>query len=206
MQLPQGLPPDSVRAVLRDIFAARSYDWTARPDPWAWIRAAWHELVAFFDRMSDQHPVGYWALMAVLVLIVILIFMHIGSALKRALRPAPLTSAGPDPLPAARDAAWHLAEARRLAGEALFPEALGHRFMALILELESRRAVAVRPSKTPAEYAREVRLDATGRGIFADLVTALYAAAFGGRVCDAVGFATFDRTATELARHASPAR
>src|SRR5471032_1410415 len=115
MQLPQEIPPDSVRAVLRDIFAARPYDWSAHRNPFAYLLALWRQLMDFLARLADQHPVGYWAVMLVLALIAIAMFTHIGVILKRALRPVRAAAAGPGILPTARDAAWHLAEAVRLA-------------------------------------------------------------------------------------------
>src|SRR3989442_12155445 len=62
------------------------------------------------------------------------------------------------------DARAHRARAEELARAGRYAEALAHRFVALVLELERRRALAFHPSKTPAEYVGEARLDAAGRG------------------------------------------
>ena len=203
MPLPQAVPPDSVRAVLRQVFAAPSYEWSARRNPWAYVFAAWRWLIDALQRLQAQHPVGYLALMLVLTLVGVLLLTHITYVLLRALRPTPrpeATQAGA--LPPVRDSAWHLAEAARLAGAGRYREALGHRFLALVLQLEARRAVSVRASRTPAEYAREARLDPASRGALGQLVATLYGAVFGGRSCDAAAFADFDRTAAELVQRA----
>lgn len=204
MQAPQLPPPDSVRAVLRTIFANPEYEWRARRSILDAVSGYWNALMAFMDTMAAEHPIGFLAVMLLLTLVSLAMFMHIGLVLRRALRPPPKPAdIGGAPLPAVRDAPWHLAQAGALAGAGRYPEALGHRFLALVLELERRRAVAVRASKTPAEYAREVRLDDAGRRIFAALVSTLYAALFGGRACDAGAFAEFDREAASLAHRAT---
>ena len=200
---PQVVPPDSVRAVLRDIFAAPPYAWSARRNPWEFVYAAWHWLMDALDRLQQSHPIGFLALMVALTLVALLLLTHIAFVLARALRPAPNAAvAATGPLPVLRDAPWHLAEARRLAAAGDFRDAFAHRFLALVLQLELRRAVAVKPSKTPAEYAGEARLAPAQRGVFHELVATLYGAVFGARSCDAATFAEFDRAATDLALHA----
>lgn len=202
MQLPQDIPPDSVRAVLRDVFAKPAYEWSARRSPWEYIVAAWHWLMALLQRLQDTHPVGFLALMFALTLIGLLLFTHIAFVLVRALRPTPrqADSTG-GPLPETRDAPWHLAEARRLAGLGDYQAAFAHRFLALVLQLEVSRAVTFKPSKTPAEYADEARLAPEKRGALRGLVATLYGAVFGARSCDAATFAEFDRAASDLALH-----
>lgn len=206
IQLPQQPPPDSVRAVLRTIFEDPQYEWRVQRGVIDILEGYWRAMMAFMDRMAAQHPVGFLAVMLLLTLVALLMFTHIGLVVRRALRPATKPAdAGGVPLPVVRDATWHLAQARELAAAGRYPEALGHRFLALVLELERRRAVTVRASRTPAEYAREVRLDEAGRRSFAALVSTLYAAVFGGHRCDAVAFAEFDREAAALA-HRAPVR
>jgi Domain of unknown function (DUF4129) len=203
MQATQGAPPDSVRAVLRGVFAGPAYEWSGRRHPLEYLVAGWRWLQAALQRLQELHPIGFLALMLALTIIGAALLTHIGFILWRALRPAARQEpAEAGPLPPARDAAWHLSHARRLAAAGNYGEALGHRFVALVLQLESRRAVLVRASKTPAEYAREVRLDPAGRGAFDALVATLYGAVFGGRACDAEAFAAFDRTAAELVQRA----
>src|SRR3989442_1145891 len=78
------------------------------------------------------------------------------------------------------DARAHRARAEELARAGRYAEALAYRFVALVLELERRRALAFHPSKTPAEYVGEARLDAAGRASLAELVARLYRPLFGG--------------------------
>lgn len=202
-QLPPDIPPDSVRAVLRDVFASRSYEWSGRRDPWEYLMAAWRWLMDALDRLQSAHPIGFLALMFALTVVCLLLLTHIAFVLVRALRPAPRSEESlAGPLPPTRDAPWHLAEARRLAGLGDYRDAFAHRFLALVLQLEMRRALLVKPSRTPAEYASEARLGPAQRGVFRDLVTTLYGAVFGARSCDAATFAEFDRAAADLALHA----
>ncbi|MFI5212965.1 MAG: DUF4129 domain-containing protein [Gemmatimonadales bacterium] len=200
--LPADIPPDSVRAVLRDVFTSPAYEWSTSRHPLEYVIAAWRALMDALDRLQSAHPIGFLALMFALTLVGLLLLTHIAFVLVRALRPTPRREESPaGPLPPTRDAPWHLAEARRLAGLGDYREAFAHRFLALVLQLELRRAVQVKPSKTPAEYASEARLVPAQRGVFRDLVTTLYAAVFGASSCDAATFAAFDRAASDLALH-----
>lgn len=206
MQAAQELPPDSIRAVLREVFADPAYEWTITRTLWDVLRDAWHGLQTFLDRLADQHPVAFLALLLALLAVFVAIVTHIAFVLRRALR-RPVQGPLPDQagLPRQRDAAWHLDQALQLARAGRYGEACGHRFIALLLDLERRKALTVRPSRTPAEYAREVRLDPDGRAIFGGLVSTLYAVLFGGQPADATVFAAFDREAGALV-HRAPAR
>lgn len=203
--MPQSPPPDSVRAVLRKVFTAPEYRWRTHRSLADAFSYYWQSLMRFMDRMSTSHPAGFLALMLLLTLIVAVLFTHLAFVVRRALRQAPDTPADALSLPVVRDATWHLAQARRLAATGQFKEALGHRFLALVLQLERRQALDVHASRTPAEYARTVRLDEGGKQQFSALVGTLYAALFGGHGLDAAQFDEFDRQAAELMKHA-PAR
>jgi len=100
-----------------------------------------------------------------------------------------------------RDAAWHVAEARRLALAGRYGEALAHRFVALVLELDKGGALRYHPSKTPAEYVNEARLGAAAADEFRVLVAVLYGHLFGGALCSEQTLAAFDRRAAALAGH-----
>src|SRR6267154_6555900 len=106
--------------------------------------------------------------------------------------------------PVIADAAAHLAFAETLARAGRYAEALGHRFLALVLELERRKALRFHASKTPAEYVGEAHLTDRGRASLADLVAQLYRHLFAAVPCDADGYATFGARATELVRGGGP--
>ena len=95
------------------------------------------------------------------------------------------------------DSRSHRIRAEALAREGRYAEALAHRFAALICDLDEVKAVAIHPSKTPAEYAREARLDPAGRVTIAALVARLYAHLFGAAPIDEAGYRDFV-THTEL--------
>ena len=103
------------------------------------------------------------------------------------------------------DARSHLARAEELARAGRYAEALGHRFLAVVLELERADAVRFHVSKTPAEYVGEVRLDDAGRTTFAALVASLYRHLFGAVPCDEVEYQEFGATAQQVTRHVLPA-
>src|SRR6266566_541580 len=58
--------------------------------------------------------------------------------------------------------------AARRAGR--YVEALAHRFLAVVLELDRLKALRFHVSKTPAEYVGEARLTDAGRASLAGLV------------------------------------
>lgn len=197
----QGPPADSVHAVLDEVFADAKYDWESEPSPFQFLWDLFRKLLFWFDTLESQHPVTYWTLMAVLAVILITILTHFGYLLARALK-----YRGPDRERAAarpavrRDAAWYLAEARRLATEGRRAESLGYRFRALVLELERHHALAFHPSKTPAEYLRDDRLEGASRTSFAALVRELYRHLFGGEPVSDEDLEAFDRRADEVIR------
>src|SRR6185436_20629555 len=103
------------------------------------------------------------------------------------------------------DARSHRARAEELARAGRYAEALGHRFLAVVLELEQAHAVRFQASKTPAEYVGEVRLDDAGRATFTALVARLYRHLFGALPCDELEYREFGATADQLRRHVLPA-
>jgi len=68
------------------------------------------------------------------------------------------------------DAAATARQVEELARAGRYAEALGHRFLALVLELDRRKALRFHASKTPAEYVWEARLTEMGRASLAGLV------------------------------------
>ena len=69
IQAAQGAPPDSVRAVLRDVFAGPAYEWSGRRNPLEYLVAGWRWLKAALQRLQESHPIGFLALMLVLTLV-----------------------------------------------------------------------------------------------------------------------------------------
>jgi hypothetical protein len=193
-------PPDSLRAVLREVFAAREYDWGLPNSPLIWLREQFLGLLTWFAGLEQSHPATYSLLLAAMVLVLLVIIAHVVYVLSRAFRAVTPEAAtghaagGGGP----RDASWHLAEAGRLSAAGRYAEALSHRFLALVLELEGRKALTFHVSKTPAEYVTEARLDGDGRGRLRLLVLALYRHLFGRAPCTSAEWATFDREAAEL--------
>lgn len=203
--VPQHADPDSLAAVLRSVFAQREYQWTGTgtSNAWAWLMEQLQRVLEWLERLRLTFPIHYYIVLSVLTVLLVLILVHITWVVWRSLRPvtavgAPAVMAGP-----VRDAAWHLAEARRLGAAGRFAEALAHRFLAAVLDLDARRVVQFHPSKTPAEYAQEARLDDLGRAELTDLVASLYRHLFGGAPCDAAEWQRFDAQAAGIGLYAA---
>jgi len=208
--LAQGIPPDSLRAALREVFARPEYRWNERPDPWAWIVAVWDRLLDWLDGLQRGHPTGFKVLLALLTLVLVGLLAHMGYVVWRITRPTARTpawgeGAGGIGAPELADGRAHRLRAEELARAGRYAEAMAHRFVALVLDLERRRALAFHPSKTPAEYVGEARLDAAGRASLAELVARLYRHVFGGIPCDEGGYREFGAAADELRSHVAPA-
>jgi hypothetical protein len=145
--------------------------------------------------------VVYYAILIALGIVLLAILVHFAYVLSRAFTlvepTAPAGRVGS--VAARRDAAWHLAEAHGLSAAGRYPEALAHRFMALVLELEQGHALRFHAAKTPAEYAAEARLDEHGRRRLRTLVLILYRHLFAAVPCSVSDWIAFDRAAGELA-------
>jgi len=198
----QGIPADSVRQVVRQVFARPEYEWieTVRRH---WLRDLWWALRDWLARFSENHPTGarllFWgALIALLALL-----FHLGFTVWRIYRAtvAAPRAAAPGAAPMMLDARRLLARADALAADGRYTEALACRFVALVLELDRRRVLTFHPSKTPAEYAREAQLGDTGQANFAGLVTRLYRHVFGGEPADAAEYREFGAAAGALLQH-----
>jgi Domain of unknown function (DUF4129) len=194
---------DSVRAALRDVFADPRYRWAEQRGGLlalvkGWLRA----LQQWMMRLEVGHPAIYYVLLVVSAVLLLAILVHFAYLTWQALHPHAAERGGVvgRAMPV-RDAAWHRAEFRRLLAEGRFAEALAERFATLISELQQRAVVRLDPSKTPAEYAAEARLDDAGRGMMAGLVDELYHRLFGGAACTADDVARFDDRAAEVARY-----
>ena len=102
------------------------------------------------------------------------------------------------------DVRAHLGRATDLAVAGRYAEALAHRFLALLLQLDARRAIKFHVSKTPAEYVGEARVDAEGRADLRALVSRLYRHLFAAVPCDARGYEEFGMMAARIGEHVAP--
>lgn len=186
------------------MFSAPRYHWVARRHPLQWLSDLWTRFLDWVDRVNSAHPTLSWLLFFAALALLALLLTHIGftmwkvySATSRPTDAAVRGAAGV----VLQDARAHRVRAEALARAGRYEEALAHRFAALICDLEEAKAVTVHPSKTPAEYAREARLDATGRVTLAGLVSILYAHLFGAEPLDERQYREFGSTADLVLPH-----
>lgn len=189
------------------MFARPEYQWVERRHPLLWLSELWNRLVDWFNSLAGDHPTAFTLLISALVIVLVAIVVHLGYVLWRILRPTAGTARGaaPGAAPVLLDARSHLARAAELARAGRYAEALGHRFLAVVLELERANAVRFHASKTPAEYVGEVRLDDAGRSTFAALVASLYRHLFGAVPCDEAEYQEFGASAQQVTGHVLPA-
>ena len=168
----------------------------------SWLARQWHNLLEWLKRFSTQHPIGFDIGLALVVVALIALLVHIGYVMWRVVRPTARTGRAKAAALAGvvADAAAHLAYAEELARAGRYAEALGHRFLALVLELDRRKALRFHASKTPAEYVGEARLTDRGRASLDDLVARLYRHLFAAVPCDAGEYQMFRDAAQELTR------
>ena len=192
------IPADSIRSALHAVMSRREFQWTEASVILERLADLWRRLVAWLDFLSGLHPVAYWLVIAGLLMVLVVIGVHVVWTLSRAFR-RPETRR-PESMPSGppRDARWYLAEATRLKDEGRLAEALAHRFIALLLELDRREVLRFHPSKTPREYVDEIEFEPERRNLFADLVVRLYRHVFGGLPCSEEELAAFERGAEEL--------
>ena len=145
-----------------------------------------------------------WVVWTALALVVIVVhFAYVTWRIYRAtVRPAEAGAVAG--LPAVADPEAHRRLAAALARDGRYTEAMAHRFVALVLDLEGARALRYHPSKTPAEYVGEARLDQDGRATLAGLVARLYRHVFGAAPSDEREYFEFDAAAAGLEQHVVP--
>jgi len=185
----QAVPVDSVRRAVTDVFARPEFRWEPPRHTLQWLEDGWRRFVAWV----------LWASIVALTAIVV----HAGYVTWRIYRATVRVAAAgtASGVPVLLDPAAHRRLAEALALEGRFAEALAHRFIAVVLELERARALRYHPSKTPAEYVGEARLDQTGRATLAGLVGRLYRHVFGAVPCDEPGYLEFGAAADGLREH-----
>jgi hypothetical protein len=190
------------------VFSRPEFHWVERRRVLGWLANLWNNVIEWLDRLAEQHPVGYTVGLIIIIVLVVMLLTHIAYVVWRIVRPAvatpKATSAGTGVIV---DAATHLAYANELARAGRFTEALAHRFLAVLLELERLKALRFHASKTPAEYVGEARLDDPGRATLAALVAQLYRHLFGAVPCAESEYRQFGAAAEQLVRgaHVVPA-
>lgn len=152
------------------------------------------------DRLESQHPIGYNVALVFVVIALVALLVHIGYVIWRIVQPAARTAKAVSPISgrAIMDGAAHRELAEGLARSGRYAEALAHRFLAVVLDLDRRKALRFHLSKTPAEYVSEARLSDAGRATLAGLVAQLYRHLFGAVPCGVDEYQTFDARAQEL--------
>jgi hypothetical protein len=191
-----------VRAALDEVFSAERYQWNVPPDPWRWLRDLIREVTAWFSRLEVEHPGVYYVLVVALAALFVAILVHMGYLTWVAFRTREdERSAAHESVREVRDAAWHMRRALELEDAGAFAESLAHRFAALVHLLDRKKVIRAHPSKTPAEYLLEARLDPPGREAFEGVVRWLYDHLFGGRPLDAVHLREFDQRVQEVTAH-----
>ena len=191
------------------VFSRTEFQWVERHRVLSWLIQQWNNFREWLNRLAEQHPVGYNIGLGLLSIVLVALVVHIGYVVWRIVRPGARTGMG---TAASRpgnivNAAWHLARAEELARAGHYAEALAHRFLAAVLELDRIGALRFHASKTPAEYVGEARLDETGRASLAQMVAQLYRHLFGAVPCDEREYQSFGVAAQELAtrQHVLPA-
>jgi hypothetical protein len=201
----QGVPPDSLRDAVAEVFARPEYRWTTGQSVLEWLAQLVGRLLDALTHLQRGHPAAFRLLLVALMAALMGLLAHMAYVVWRITRPTartPVVAAA-----AARppdQAAAHRARAEQLARGGRYAEALAHRFVAILLDLDQRRALDFRPSKTPAEYVGEARLDASGRASFANLVGQLYRHVFGGLPCDERAYRQFAAQAEFVFEHVAP--
>jgi len=203
--LPQAIPGDSVRRAVQEVFARPEFSWGPGDRPLHLVRDLWLRFVEWLSRFGAQHPIGFKLLFWGAVLLLVALLVHLGWLGWRIYRSTvERPSASAPGAPVLIDARGHLEHAEMLARAGRYTEALAHRFLALLFELDRADAVTFNPSKTPAEYVHEARLGAAGRDSFAGLVARLYHHVFGAAPCDEQCYREFGGTAGTVLRHVAP--
>lgn len=187
--------------MVAEVFSRPEYGWIEHRRVSSWLLRFWSNIVSWLDRLETQHPVVFNVGLTLVVVLLVVLLVHIGYVLWRIVQPAARTGQAATAITGGRvmDAAGHLKLAEELAAAGRYTEALGHRFLAVVLELDRRKALRFHASKTPAEYVSEARLSETARAALAGLVAQLYRHLFGAVPCDADDYQAFRVASQEVA-------
>lgn len=187
------------------VFARPEYRWRTVRQPLEYLQDLWNRLQDWLDSFQRSSPLLFNLFLVALIVALAALLAHVGYVMWKVLHPTADT--GPAPVPAARrlaDARAYLERADELAAAGRYADALALRFVAALLELDRARALTFHPSKTPAEYVHEARLDPAGRESLADLVARLYRHLFGAVPCDASAYQDFGAAARLVIQHVVP--
>ncbi len=203
----QAVPPDSLQRAIAEVFARPEYHWVTGRSPLQWLAELVGRLLDWLRRTQEGHPAAFTLLLVGLIVALVALLAHMAYVVWRITRPTVRTAAGRGAAPGLllEDARAHRERAEWLARAGRYAEALAHRFVAVVLDLDGRQAVKFHPSKTPAEYVGEARLDASGRASLADLVARLYRHLFGAVPCDERAYREFAAEAELVFQHVAAA-
>jgi len=202
----QGIPPDSLRRAVAEVFARPEYAWATGRSPVQWLLEQIGRFLDWLGRAEASHPMAFRALLVLLSAILVATLVHMGYVVWRITRPTAQTPGGGAASGVVvEDARAHRERAEALARAGRYAEALAHRFVAMLLDLERRDALRFHPSKTPAEYVTEARLDQAGRATLGYLVARLYRHVFGAAPCDEQTYRAFASDADLLSEHVATA-
>lgn len=202
----QGVPPDSLRRAVAEVFARPEYHWSTGRGLIEWLAQLVGRVLDALTHLQRGHPAAFRLLLVALIVALVGLLAHMAYVVWRITRPTARTPAVVAAAARAPDQAGAFrARAEQLARDGRYAEALANRFVGIVLDLDQRRALDFRPSKTPAEYVDEARLDASGRASFADLVGQLYRHRFGSLPCDERTYRAFAAQADLVFEHVAPA-
>jgi len=189
------------------VFARPEYRWVSGRSPLQWLFELVGRVLDWLGRTQENHPAAFKLLVAVLSLALIAMLAHMAYVVWRVTRPTARTPTPGGAVGGLRleDARAHRERADALARAGRYTEALAHRFVAVVLDLDAREAIKFHPSKTPAEYVGEARLDPSGRASLADLVGRLYRHVFGAVPCDERAYHEFAAEAELVFEHVAAA-
>jgi hypothetical protein len=171
------------RAVLDSVFATEPYQWSPPPPLLTLLSDWWNRLLLWLDGVRTDNPLLFRIFLITILAVWLGIFAHAAWLVWLTVRGAARSEEAPRPSVSGErhDADWYSRAADRAAEEGRFAEALQLAFIGIALTLESGGLLKYHPSKTPAECARDARVNGGDRDRLRSLVRTLYASAFGGR-------------------------
>lgn len=181
---------DSLRAVVDTVLSRPEFQWEQAEAQTNWLLLLYRSLVSWLHGLRMESPGLFSLLVWSLIAVLLLILLHAGWVMYRTVRGAAASRSGgiePSRIQV-RDARWYQQQADRLAASGHFAEAMQAAFMSLVLRLDARELLRYHPSKTPQEYAREVKLREDEKSRLRESVRTLYACAYAGAPCTAMTY------------------